>query len=55
VGNFCLFYIDCVINFMLYVHIRWDKPSSNDSLIIPIKLKARENFLTASILLFCVL
>lgn len=49
------FYIGCAITFMVFVHIKLNKRSSSDSLIVPIKLKARENFLTDWILLFCVL
>lgn len=37
---------------MVYLHIKFQMPSSNISLVNPIRLKANENFRTADMLFY---
>lgn len=50
-----IFHTKFVGMFMIYRHTNFHMPSSNHSLVIPVKQKAKENFHTASMLLLHIL
>jgi hypothetical protein len=50
-----IFYAQFVSMFIIYCHTKFHIPSSNCSLVITVKLKAKGHFLTATMLLYHIL